>query len=281
MFGGREPIGLRVCRYEVYAYLVAVAQTLTRVSLVGCRWRCATSRIVGPSSGVSESGYADFVTGFDEETAHASARARRAWLIGGVLLIAATVLGLVLSPIGLGIVGDLVFAAAVLVFAFGIRGAGSVTARRPLGTTALTVLAVWTVVGSALMTALATGDFGLQVVTDSGSATTPFLVANYVDIGIQFVASLIAVVQIGRAGVVPRPWSWAPAWALAGVSIPWIIDRMLWVSQPVDVGAWAYILSSLDGLVRIGAGIFLGTLAIVLANIGSRSRTVPVYPPQS
>jgi len=221
------------------------------------------------------------VTGFDEETAHASARARRAWLIGGVLLIAATVLGLVLSPIGLGIVGDLVFAAAVLVFAFGIRGAGSVTARRPLGTTALTVLAVWTVVGSALMTALATGDFGLQVVTDSGSATTPFLVANYVDIGIQFVASLIAVVQIGRAGVVPRPWSWAPAWALAGVSIPWIIDRMLWVSQPVDVGAWAYILSSLDGLVRIGAGIFLGTLAIVLANIGSRSRTVPVYPDQS
>ena len=230
---------------------------------------------------MSESGYADFVTGFDEENAHASARARRAWLIGGVLLIAATVLGLVLSPVGLGIVGDLVFAAALLVFAFGIRGAGSVTARRPLGTTALTVLAVWTVVGSALMAVLVTGGFGLQVVTDSGSATAPFLVASYVDIGIQFVASLIAVVQIGRAGVVPRPWNWAPAWALAAISIPWIIDRMLWVSQPVDVGAWAYILSSLDGLVRIGAGIFLGTLAIVLANIGSRSRTVPVYPDQS
>ena len=198
-----------------------------------------------------------------------------------MLLIAATVLGLVLSPVGLGIVGDVVFAAAVLVFAFGIRGAGSVTARRPLGTTALTVLAVWTVVGSALMTVLVTGGFGLQVVTDNGSATAPFLVASYVDIGIQFVASLIAVVQIGRAGVVPRPWNWAPAWALAAISIPWIIDRMLWVSQPVDVGAWAYILSSLDGLVRIGAGIFLGTLAIVLANIGSRSRTVPVYPDQS
>jgi len=230
---------------------------------------------------MSDSEYADFVTGFDEEDTYPSARARRAWLIGGVLFIAATVLGLVLSPVGLGIIGDVVFAAAVLVFAFGIRGAGSVTARRPLGTTALTVLAVWTVVGSALITMLVTGGFGLEVVTDNGSATAPFLVANYVDIGVQFVASLIAVVQIGRAGVVPRPWNWAPAWALAAISIPWIIDRMLWVSQPVDVGAWAYILGSLDGLVRIGAGIFLGTLAIVLANIGSRSRTVPVYPDQT
>ena len=210
-----------------------------------------------------------------------AARARRAWLIGGVLLIVATVLGLVLSPAGLGIVGDLVFAAALLVFAFGIRGAGSVTARRPLGTTALTILAVWTVVGSALIDVLVTGGFGLQVVTDSGTGTAPLLVLSLVDVGIQFTASLIAVVQIARAGVVPRPWNWAPAWALAAISIPWIIDRILFVSPPVDVGAWGYILSSLDGLVRIGAGIFLGTLAIVLASIGSRSRAVPVYPAQS
>src|SRR6187431_314560 len=115
------------------------------------------------------SGYADTVTSFDVEEGVA-ARARRAWLVGGVLLIAATVLGLVLSPIGLGIVGD-------VVFAFGIRGAGSVTARRPLGTTALTVLAVWAVVGSVLMTVLVAGGFGLQIVTDSGLATAPFLVA--------------------------------------------------------------------------------------------------------
>ena len=235
-------------------------------------------RIVLPSSGMSESGYADRVTGFDVEDTVVAARARRAWLVGGVLLIAATVMGLVLSPLGLGIVGDVVFATAVLVFAFGIRGAGSVTAQRPLGTAALTVLAVWTVLGSALMTVVVTGGLGFEDVADSGSPTAPFLVASYLDIGIQFVASLIAVVQIGRAGVVPRPWNWAPAWALAAISIPWIIDRMLWVSQPVDVGAWAYILGSLDGLIRIGAGIFLGTLAIVLANIANRSRTVPVYP---
>ena len=243
---------------------------------------CTGDRVKRKACGgaVRASGYADLVTGFNVEDGVAM-RARRAWLVGGVLVIAATVLGLVLSPVGVGIVADVVFAAAVLMFAFGIRGAGSITARRPLGTAALTVLAVWTVVGSALMTVLVTGGFGFEVVTDGGSATAPFLLASYVDIGIQFVASLIAVVQIGRAGVLPRPWNWAPGWALAAISIPWIIDRMLFVSQPVDAGAWANILGSLEGLVRIGAGIFLGTLAIVLANIGSRSRSVPVYPPQS
>lgn len=49
---------------------------------------------------MSESGYADFVTGLDEDT-YASARARRASLIGGVLLIAAGVSGCAAS-VGFG-----------------------------------------------------------------------------------------------------------------------------------------------------------------------------------
>ena len=251
-----------------------------RVRLMAHQHPSVLRRRLRDGEATNRSGYADTVTSFDVEEGVA-ARARRAWLVGGVLLIAATVLGLVLSPMGLGIVGDVVCAAALLMFAFGIRGAGSVTARRPLGTTALTVLAVWTVVRSALMGVLVTGGFGFEAVTNSGTGTAPFLVLNYVDVGIQFTASLIAVVQIARAGVVPQPWNWAPAWSLAAISIPWIIDRILFATPPVDAGAWGYILSSLDGLVRIAAGIFLGTLAIVLATIGSRSRTVPVYPAQS
>lgn len=73
--------------------------------------------------------------------------ARRAWFIGGVLLLATVVLGVALQPavsliVDGGTIGTTLFSASLLVFAFGIRGSGSVTARRPLGTAALTALAV-------------------------------------------------------------------------------------------------------------------------------------------
>lgn len=47
-------------------------------------------------------------------------------------------------------------------------------------------------------------------------------------------------------------------------------------AQPED--AAVQILINLNILVRTGATIFLGVLAIVLANRPIRPRTVPVYP---
>ena len=68
--------------------------------------------------------------------------ARHAWVIGGALLMGSVVVSAPLSPyFGGGVIKAALFAAALVVFAFGIRGSGSVTARRPLGTTALVVLA--------------------------------------------------------------------------------------------------------------------------------------------
>jgi hypothetical protein len=67
--------------------------------------------------------------------------------IGGALLLATVVLGVTAHPgLSLGFGGDIIgvalFSASMLVFAYGIRGSGSITSRRPLGTAALTVLAV-------------------------------------------------------------------------------------------------------------------------------------------
>ncbi|GAA0484130.1 hypothetical protein [Microbacterium aurantiacum] len=70
---------------------------------------------------------------------------RRTYMIGGRGLVLCGVLGMLqyaapgLGPV-VGILVDLVFAAAVLLFAIGSSRAASVVARRPLGaTSALTV----------------------------------------------------------------------------------------------------------------------------------------------
>ena len=38
------------------------------------------------------------------------------------------------------------------------------------------------------------------------------------------------------------------------------------------------MLMTMDSLVRVGSAVFLGVLAIVLAKLSSRSRTVAIFP---
>ena len=76
-----------------------------------------------------------------------------ALLIGGGLLLASVVITVIALPPLLPyaeMVGPALFSAALLVFAFGVRGEGSVTARRPVGTITLALLAVWLLLGSVL-----------------------------------------------------------------------------------------------------------------------------------
>lgn len=69
-----------------------------------------------------------------------------------------------------------------------------ITARRPLGTAALTALAAWVLLGQVLWPIFRAGS------ADPGLSP----VLSYVDSLVQFTLALIAVVQITRAGVVPR-----------------------------------------------------------------------------
>ncbi|HEY8913294.1 hypothetical protein [Lacisediminihabitans sp.] len=201
------------------------------------------------------------------------AASRRAWVLGGALLLATVVIGVAVQPGTVfvtvsSILETVLFSASLLVFAFGIRGHGSLTARRPLGTAALTVLAIWALLMPLLQNFYFSRDY----------PPVPLLGFGYLDSFVRFAAALVAVIQIARAGVVPRPWNWAPTWALAAIAAQWLTEVVAIGSVQDGQLAAVGILGSLGALVRVGSAVFLGILAIVLANRPSGSQTVAVYP---
>ncbi len=199
---------------------------------------------------------------------------RRAWVVGGGLLIAAPLFGAIwwpgLLPFGaVGLISAALLSASLLVFALGIGGSGSVTARRPLGTAALVLLAVWLLASQVISTVVSEGN----LLADMWSEL------RYADSLVQFVAALIAVIQIARAGVVPRPWNRAPGWVLAALTVVWLLSQLIFVNigggrgpdSGTDAQVIAAILSSLDALVRIAGPVLLGVVAIVLGDRSGRT----------
>lgn len=197
--------------------------------------------------------------------------AQRTWFIGGVLLIAATFFSPLFQPalslLGAGAIGMVFFPAALVIFAFGIRGSGSVTARRPLGTIALTALAGWIVLVYIVTATVVTDESARDLLRDF----------SYVDMVVTFVLALIAVIQIARAGVVPRPWNWAPGWVAGGIVVTSLLGLIAFAGVP-EVSPAAVLVMVADSLVRGGGAVFLGIVAIVLADRMSRTRASAVSP---
>ena len=125
---------------------------------------------------------------------------RLTWTIGGVGLIGAGIAGMLqgatlATPLTdtLALLVDVLWAAALLVFAIGSSSHDSVTARRPLGTIALILLALRSP--------------AMRVVGLFQDPTNPTSIVPWeVTILVPLALSLVAVVQIARAGVVPRRW---------------------------------------------------------------------------
>lgn len=140
------------------------------------------------------------------------------WRVGGILL---GVCGL-LTLGGARVVGsgaatqaviDVSWALGILVFAFGLSRAGSVVARRPLGVSALVVLAL-----APLVVNTAYNLASPRVVSaDDSTAWTAFAVSLSASV-VSIAAGVIAATQIARLGAVPARWRWAPMWAL-GISV--------------------------------------------------------------
>lgn len=147
---------------------------------------------------------------------------------------------------------------------------GSVTARRPVGTTALAALAVWLLLGSVLYDVL-----GDRIWNDAAPVLTAF---TYVDAFVQFALALVAVVQIARLGVMPAPWNRVPAWIVAAVSVTWLLLQLMGGGTIVyGPGLVTWFLTGLDGLARVGGTALLGVIAIVLADRATgRSVATPV-----
>jgi hypothetical protein len=168
---------------------------------------------------------------------------------------------------GLNLLLNLVYASALILFAFGVRPPESVTARRPLGTAAIVLLACWSL-----------GTVVAQLAGVDGPATAAEFSFGWVDVLVRFVLAVIAGTQIARIRVVPAPWHWAPLLAIAVVAATGVLATVV---APVSQEA-AEIAAFIDSLARNGARVLLGTAAIVLGAAGrsSAARTVSEESPE-
>jgi hypothetical protein len=178
----------------------------------------------------------------------------RTWVAAGVLLIIATLLPLVIrqaaimTPIpGFDGFEALLLGSAFVLLAFGTP---SVVARRPLGMTALVGLAVWNVGVAVLWMA------GSHLVQAWGQTFSVVIDTVWIALAV------IASISIARAGVVRRPWRYAPLWGVVAVVVPQVVVYALSVS-PTTVDT-ATALAPIALILTVAAPVFLGVLAIVL-----------------
>jgi hypothetical protein len=197
---------------------------------------------------------------------HSAARdTQRSWTVGGALVLLVVVLESGAGgfwPDG-GLVHTLLLAAALVIFAVGVRGSGSVTALRPTGTIALCALAATLVVNG----------FVNMAFLPMGGQVGALALAGQIILILQFVLALIAVERIGRLGVVPRPWNWAPAIVLGAVALVFLATAIASVMSRQTLELFGYVAVTVNGIVSVGALVALGVLAIVL---GDRAGRAPV-----
>ncbi|PRB14119.1 hypothetical protein [Microbacterium sp. MYb62] len=166
------------------------------------------------------------------------------------------------------IVIDLIFAASILLFAFGLSRDASVVGRKPLGVTAMTVVALWPLAEFA-----ATRLFALGPLTDE----TVWRVHGYLALIVPAAAGLVAAVQIARSDEVPQPWRWAPMWVLGGYLVTWAIPQIIFVTErPESIQAFADLFQLLGALAALAGTLGLGIVALVLA-ARQRPESVEVY----
>lgn len=165
--------------------------------------------------------------------------------------------------------------AAALVFAIGVGAAGSVTGVRRPRMVPLIIAAFLLTLGMLVLQDLAVD--AIQIVYIGG--VDPYVVLGaiavldglVVVVGIVF--SIIAGIQIGRAGVVPRPWAWLPlpvmvgAFPVAGALVMGIAMSMVsWIDV---LGEWSHILA----IVQMAGGLLLAVTALVLGLFEWRGRS--------
>jgi hypothetical protein len=189
----------------------------------------------------------------------ASPASARTWRTGGALLLLSIVVALAGTSVSgsfATILSTVAFSAALLIFAL---GRGSVTARRPLGTVALVLLAVWLLAGVVLQDVV-------RVNLQLDTMTAPLLAFAYGEAPLQFILALIAAVQIARANVVPTRWRWVPTWSVLALAVSWLLMQLLGGLTTIDPVLLTIALTSLNGAVRTGSIVLLGVLAILAAD---------------
>lgn len=209
-----------------------------------------------------------------------------AWVWGGGLLVLAAVLPAIGSGGGmfgapqtiLAWVQKLAFAASMAVFAFGLRGRGSVVARRPSGVIALLL------VGVALPLLDALTSWVFVVDPDAPGSIPDWIgtaqIVTYAGLALWGAAALVATAQIARVDAVPYPWRWAPLAALGVLAVVFLALQVIGTTTAGDgdSGAAAALVGTWGAVTEL-VPLALGILALAL---GARGVSVParqVYPP--
>lgn len=202
---------------------------------------------------------------------------KRTWVVGGAGLIACGVIGMlrqsfVSTPqmsLFFGVTADILYAAAVALLAIGLTREASVVARRPLGVTALLVVAAWPLV-TYPTTAL------LSSVHPQGYAAA-WMVFGYVALVVPIGAGLIAALQIARAGVVDGPARWAPLGVLGLHVLAWVVPQLTFAAVGAgDAQLFVDFFMLLGSLAFLAGTLGLGVVALVLA-ARQRPSSVTVY----
>jgi hypothetical protein len=179
-----------------------------------------------------------------------------------------------LNGFALRVVIDIVWAIGVLAFAVGFSRDASVVGRRPLGMTALIVVAVTPLVSDAVVMALP------EVRSPDDPAVVATSVVSWGGTIVSLAAGLVAAVQIARLGTVPRRWRWMPMWAL-GVSVG--AAALQYATMALLFGAAAgqdvLVAANMIGVLSLLAPTLgLGVVALVAA-ASERPDSVDVYRP--
>lgn len=117
---------------------------------------------------------------------------------------------------------------------------------------------------------------GLDVYRAAESALST---VSYVNLLVSIVASVLACVQIARAGVVPMPWNWAPTWALIASVTAGVVPAFLFASaSPGGTQGYAEVAVLIAVLGFLARTLGLGIVALVLS-ARVRSEGVDVYRP--
>lgn len=204
--------------------------------------------------------------------------ARPTWIIGGAGLVLCGVIAVIqyamprLAPQAVQVAAgplelafDVLFAAAVLVFAIGSRREASVVARRPLGVAALVVYALWPLAIRLVVPFLPRMDaaYGAGLSTYR-EAETILATVFLVNVAVSFLAASIAAVQIARAGTVPSPWHRAPLVVLLfSVVAAAAMMFLVWGGMGSAWYGGAGVLADMLNLLLRTIG--LGGIALVLA----------------
>ncbi|WP_156149299.1 hypothetical protein [Microbacterium foliorum] len=167
----------------------------------------------------------------------------------------------------LTLLGDVLWASAILILSIGLSREGSVVARKPLGVTASAVVAVWP---------LTTTLVSLGITAQNPGQASPWQLWTYLSILVPFMFGVLTAVQVARTRVVPAPWNLAPLWALGVQTVAWVVPQLINVTAPATFAEMGTVIPALGTLGFLATTLGLGVVAIVLSN-RSRAESTLVF----